>query len=98
MGLGLLVVLAVFIAGLRRTTWRVPSICSALIVVLAITQIAILQNDRMPQWMAYDAGRTMLHQLIGLGLVWGIGRGIARAIGGAKAPRRPQKSPPATAA
>lgn len=97
MGLGMLVILAVFIAGLRRTTWRVPAICSAIIVALAVVHIAMLRSDGMPEWMAYDAGRALITQLIGCWIVWGAGRGIARAIGGRKEPRSLQKSPPATA-
>ena len=97
MGLGILVILAVFIAGLRRTTWRVPAICSAIIVALAVVHIAVLKSDRMPEWMAYDAGRALITQLIGCWLVWGLGRGIARAIGGSKEPRSHRKIPPATA-
>lgn len=80
MGLGMLVIVAVFIAGLRRTTWRMPTICSACILALAFLNIAILKNDRMPEWMAYDVGRIAVHQIIFAWMIWGLGRGIAAAV------------------
>lgn len=79
MGLGMLFIMGIFIAGLRRTSWRVPTVLCAISVVL--NAIALAVTDAPPAYTQGVPGQVARSLLL-VWMIWGAGRGVARALHG----------------